>query len=133
MVAATSIRALNEYTSHAFPDPAHVSKLAAAMTQTGWVGAPVLTFTADVVCAVTGTHRIAAARQTGTDVPTLDLAEVTDDTMIGIAERVEAATGYWPSDLEIATIGFAQALTDEQIAAHGLDTDDVAWMITATR
>lgn len=74
-VRADGVIPLNEWTDHFPPEQKEVDRLATSMRH-GWAGPPVLT---DERCAVTGTHRIAAARAAGINIPTLELADVSAD------------------------------------------------------
>lgn len=110
---AYSIQALNEYTWHQAPEAGLVAELVASMEANGWQGDPVLVHEGQ---AVTGTHRIAAAREAGIKVEVLDLADVIDNA----AERVaEIMTEGWDSVEAVAAL-FALALGD---GAMGNDTE----------
>lgn len=99
------------------------------MTANGWLGPPVLTIAEEQ--AITGTHRIAAARQTGTEIMTLDLSDVTEESTMEIGARVYEATDLWHTGITIGRVGFALYLTPEQVTEYGLDTDDIAGILTA--
>jgi len=117
----TSIIALNEYTSHAHPEADKVAELATEMAANGWVGAPVLTYNAEF--AMTGTHRIAAAREAGIEIPTMDLAEVVDDADERIMEIQSELGG---EGLEIAAALMVIALGEDRAEELGLDLDVAA-------
>lgn len=123
---ADAILAPNEYSSHPDPDPGKVAGLAESMARAGWVGAPVLTMEG---CAITGTHRIAAARLADTPLQILDLSDLTEETSLDIAARVHAATGQWVDTLTLGRIGFAGVLAADQVDAYGLDLEDIAGML----
>lgn len=68
---------------HGENDPRKVADLAASMTDNGWTGAPIVVIPgqdhgwgAGDPQAITGSHRIAAARQVEIDVPTIDLNDL---------------------------------------------------------
>jgi ParB-like chromosome segregation protein Spo0J len=126
MTATDSLIPLDQWTDHAYPEADRVAQLAASMTQSGWIGAPILTV-GDL--AITGTHRIAAARASGVDVETLDLADVTIETVGDIIDLVRAETGVDIDTLDAARVAFARALTTEQVEQYGLDTEQVAWIL----
>ncbi len=117
---AHSIQALNEHCSHQDPHAGRVQALASDMAANGWVGAPILTW-GDL--AVTGTHRIAAARIAEVDVPVIDLIELADDGDAIAAYILQHA------DTEAVYAGAeALALLIGRDEAHdlGLDVDDPA-------
>lgn len=60
-------------TVHEVDDPAKLRKLVASMRKRGWIGAPLVLWD-DIL--LTGTHRYAAARRVGIEVPTIDVTEV---------------------------------------------------------
>ncbi len=128
---ADSITTLDEWTSHPSPDMTHVDALAQSMMDRGWDGGPVLVITDDaMVCAITGTHRVHAARIAGIEVPTLDLTQISDTTLNEVLEQIHAETGIWVDTFDAARVAFAAALPDRGVG-EGLDTEDVAWIIDA--
>ena len=84
---AHEIIAPNEWTWHEAPEAGKVASIAANMTASGWVGAPVLVHAS---MAVTGTHRIAAARVAGIDAKVLTLDSLTETADADIAVLIEA-------------------------------------------
>jgi len=120
-VAATTVEALNEYTTHPDPHEAKVAALAAAMEADGWTGAPVLV---QGVQAVTGTHRIAAARAAGIDLEVLDLADLLPDVELGsLMSRVWAALGDYNDPHAVVAALFAAVLGAEAAEEMGLDLE----------
>jgi len=102
---------------HEVYDPAKRDRLAADMATRGWADAPIV---ADVEAAraITGSHRIAAARITGTEVPAVDLAELCKACGIDLWEFVTDG-GY--ADLEDALPHLCAALPVGVAEAYGLD------------
>lgn len=123
---ANHIMAMDEYTSHATPSTEAVEALAADMEVRGWVGAPVLTYAGKR--ALSGTHRIHAARVADIDVPTLDLGELIEDADARIVD-VQAAVSGWEA-CDIATALMVIALGEDRATEMGLDcVDDVAALL----
>ena len=128
MTAADSIVAPHEYNLH--PDPAadFVAELVESMLESGWIGAPILVYRIQGTrFAVTGTHRIAAAREADVEVPTLDLDDVTDNEDVFGLDGLVARLGL--DNLSAARVAFALAFTDEQISEYGLDVDDIKGIV----
>lgn len=72
--------------AHDVDDPGKVEKLAAAMEEHGWQGAPIVVLR-DYAQAITGVHRLAAAEQAGIAVPGVDIEELLDACGIDLWER----------------------------------------------
>lgn len=88
-------------------DRAKLAQLIDSMETNGWAGAPVLVITepdGDPI-AITGSHRIHAARQADIDVPTVDLADLLTehghnlDALIG--EYTDAGLNYEDARYEV--------------------------------
>ena len=117
MTQTTDLLGLNETAGHPI-DRAKVEALAESIERDGWVGAPILTYGG---MALTGTHRLEAAREIGLDVPTLDLTDITDDA----DAMVESVAVDNSSDItpQIAAAVFAVAVGPERADELGLDLD----------
>lgn len=105
---------------HEVYDPAKRDRLADALAARGWQGAPIV---ADVQTAqaITGSHRIAAARQAGVkEVPAVDIADLADAVGIDLWEYITEG-GY--ADLEDALPHLCADLPAEVVEAYGLDSD----------
>ena len=99
-----------EHSYHAYPEDSALAPIIASMQERGYVGAPVLTMDG---MAITGSHRIAAARELGINVTTLDLSDLTDETSLDIAVRVSESLGYDLDTLDLGRVAFALHLTAE--------------------
>ena len=74
---------------HRVTDRAKFDALVAAMTASGWEGRPVLAWRCGEdgeVTALTGSHRIAAARKAGLDEIPVLIVEATDDAVVSALE-----------------------------------------------
>lgn len=111
-----------EHSYHAYPEASTLAPIIASMQERGYVGAPVLVMDG---MAITGSHRIAAARELGINVTTLDLSDLTDETSLDIAARVSESLGYDLDTLDLGRVAFALHLTAEQVADYGLELGDV--------
>lgn len=129
-IRADEILVLDEWTSHSAVDETYVAALAASMQARGWFGPPVLTFEVQgSTFGVTGTHRIAAARQVGILVEVLPLESVSELSLNDVAGRIrDASGGYNPDNLEIARVAFALA-APHRIEEWGLEIDDVEGLL----
>jgi ParB-like chromosome segregation protein Spo0J len=79
-------------------DETLLDHLVDAMTRHGWKGAPLLVIGhGDDPLAITGSHRIEAARQVGIDVPTHDLHDLLAEHGLNLAV-LDAATGVPAGD-----------------------------------
>ncbi|MGW4467444.1 ParB/Srx family N-terminal domain-containing protein [Micromonospora sp. NPDC004704] len=63
---------------HDAEDEDKLTALTESMTEHGWVGAPIVVITTEDgdPQAITGSHRLAAAREAGIDVPTVNVADL---------------------------------------------------------
>lgn len=124
MTTAHDLIALNEYTSHEAPEADKIAELVESMRTNGWQGAPILT---NGVLALTGTHRIAAAREAGITPETLDLSEVVPNAA-EVYAAVQADNEYADS-IEVAAAIFRAALGEDRCEDLGLDLDDAGLWI----
>lgn len=118
---ATRIHAMHETSIHPDPDPERVAELAADMRAHGWQGAPVLTW-GDL--AISGTHRIVAAREAEVMVPTLDVGAITGDADAKLVQIMECLR---LDSLESAAMLFRVVLGDDEAEALGCDLDLHGW------
>lgn len=103
---------------HDVYDPAKRDQIAADMTLQGWRGAPIV---ADVETAqaITGSHRVSAARLSGTAIPVVDLADLTEACGINLWDYV----ADYGDDLENALPHLCAELPADVREAYGLDID----------
>lgn len=75
---------------HDAHDEARLNQLTESMRRDGWVGAPVVVIDREDAdpLAVTGSHRIAAAREAGIDVPTVTLADLMAEHGASLADLI---------------------------------------------
>ncbi|MEO3856264.1 ParB/RepB/Spo0J family partition protein [Acrocarpospora sp. B8E8] len=102
---------------HEVYDPAKRDQLAADMTANGWQGPPVVA-DVDTAQAITGSHRIPAARLADIAIPVVDIADLAEACGIDLWEFV-ADHGT----LEDALPAFCAALPADVRDAYGLDID----------
>lgn len=113
----TDLVPMNESSTHLAPDARVVERLAADMAVRGWVGPPVLCW-GDL--AVSGTHRIAAARRAGIACRAVDLDDLIADP-VGVLTVVMQTVG-WES-VQAAAALFRLVLGDALADAWGCDLD----------
>lgn len=102
---------------HDVYDPAKRDQIAADMTANGWQGAPIVADT--TTCqAITGSHRISAARLADVEVPVVDLADLAAACGIDLWEFTADYV-----DLEDALPHLCAALPAFVRDAYGLDID----------
>lgn len=111
---------------HEVMDEDYAAQLAASMGRDGWQGAPIVIVERDGgdPLAVTGSHRIAAARVAGILVPVVYLADITAAHGIDLADLVAGADAYdMDEDLAICQAAYTAAnLLPADVADHyGLD------------
>ena len=89
---------------HDAHDADKLTKLIDSMTTNGWSGAPIVVIPGRDYGwgpgnpqAITGSHRIAAARETGIDIPTIDLNQLLDAHGIALAD-LDDEYGVDPDD-----------------------------------
>lgn len=85
LIAANSLTPWNEV-----DDAAKLAALVASMEADGWVGTPVVV---DGDQAVTGSHRIVAARRADIEVPTIDIRDLFADAGLDYDNVVEEYGG----------------------------------------
>lgn len=112
------IMPLNETGSHEAPDPDDVAELAESMTENGWQGAPILAYAGS---ALTGTHRIAAAREAGVNVNVLDLNDILDDA--GSVIQTVQSDNEWAEWSQVAAAVMTEVLGQNLAEALGMDLD----------
>lgn len=109
---------------HDAHDETKLAALTTSMTAHGWAGAPIVVITYDDrdPVAITGSHRIHAARQAGIDIPTVDLDELLAEHGLTLTE-LDAEHGTEPGDeLHYETIVRLDShLPADVIAYYGLD------------
>lgn len=108
---------------HEDHDSAKTDQLVESMTANGWTGPPVVAIYNDGdPIAITGSHRIPAARRTETDIPVVDLDELLRAHGTTLAD-VDEQTGSDPSDpLHYETVvRLNYFLPAEVIEYYGLD------------
>ncbi|TDC63865.1 hypothetical protein E1258_09465 [Micromonospora sp. KC207] len=105
---------------HAPEDDAKLGLLIEAMQANGWQGAPVVVIDREDAdpLAVTGSHRIAAAREADIDVPTVDLAELLAEHGVNLAEMI--------TDFEAGGYDTDSAILEAAIRGAGMLPADVA-------
>ncbi len=91
-----------------------VEKLAKSMAKDGWVGRPVLTYEgANGTTALTGSHRIAAAKKSDIEVPIMD---VDDDVLYFTDEDGNTLTDYIGTGDDNALVKFLREAGDNRSA-----------------
>lgn len=111
---------------HAAEDEAKLERLTNAMRRDGWVGAPIVIVErqdADPL-AVTGSHRIEAARAAGIDVPAVLLADLFAEqgaSLAGLIDEFQAAGFDEDSAINEATIRALDILPVDVTEHYGLD------------
>ena len=84
---------------HGVEDEQKVDRLLASILKDGWIGAPVVLWTENL--AITGVHRLAAARSAGIQVPVVWLSTLAPKAVETATEYI--ADGYhWSAAIEIA-------------------------------
>jgi hypothetical protein len=111
---------------HDADDEVKLEQLADAMRRDGWVGAPVVVIEREDAdpLAVTGSHRIAAAREVGIDVPTVLLADLVAQRGGNLAEMIAdfEAAGFDRDSATIeAAIRVVGQLPADVVEHYGLD------------
>lgn len=110
-------------------DEAKLDQLTESMRLYGWIGAPVVVIDrgdADPL-AVTGSHRIVAAREVGIDVPTVTLADLLAEhgtsltSLTDLIDCFEAAGLDRDDAIHEAAIRAADQLPVSVVAHYGLD------------
>lgn len=124
------IISLAESVGHMPPDADKVADLAASMERDGWRGAPILTYGG---LALTGTHRIAAARSVDAPILALDLYDLADDAD-RLVMAIMDATG-WEGPVAAAE-AVALILGRAEAAELGDDLDreerELRWALDTT-
>ena len=123
----TSLITIADSSSHAAADAGKVAELVASMLADGWQGAPVLAIGEQ---ALTGTHRIEAAREAGIDVPTLDLYDLADDADALVAAVMEA-TGWGYVEAAAEAMALVMGRGEAERLGDDLDRDprDIRWAL----
>lgn len=109
---------------HDAEDEAKLADLVESMAANGWVGAPVVVITTEDgdPQAITGSHRIAAAREVGIDVPTVDVADLLaahGRDLAGLVAEFEAAGFDLPWYGVVARL--SELLPADVLGYYGLD------------
>lgn len=112
--------------AHEVRSEAYAAELAESMRANGWQGAPVVIVERDGAdpLAVTGSHRIAAARAADILIPIVYLADITDAHGIDLAGLIEGAPAFeFDTDLAVFQAAYtaAELLPTEVETAYGLD------------
>jgi hypothetical protein len=114
---------------HEVTDQDKYLALVESMRANGWVGAPIVVITgrdhgwgAGDPTAITGSHRIAAAIETGTDIPTVDLDDLLAEHGTSLTE-LDEEYGTDPDDdrHEEAVTRLAYHLPANVVEQYGLD------------
>ncbi len=102
---------------HEVRDQAHLEQITASMITSGWTGAPIV---ADVETAqaITGSHRIVAAKAAGIDVPAVDVFDLAEACGIDLYDLIETYGA-----LEDALPRLCALASAEIREAYGLDID----------
>jgi ParB-like chromosome segregation protein Spo0J len=102
---------------HEVRDQAHRDQIAASMTEHGWTGAPIV---ADTECwqAITGSHRLNAARMAEIDIPAVDIFDLADAAGVDLYDLI----GTYGT-LEDALPRFCAEVPSHVRDAYGLDID----------
>lgn len=101
---------------HGVRDTDKLAALIADMQVNGWVGAPIVML--DSYQALTGSHRLAAAEATDTDIPTVALDDLLAEH--GQPSLDELAQEYCLDEYEVL-IRLCYHLPADVIAAYGID------------
>ncbi|MER7126730.1 ParB/RepB/Spo0J family partition protein [Micrococcus luteus] len=102
---------------HEVRDVGHMEQIAASMTTHGWQGAPIVADTATAQ-AITGSHRIAAARLAEVDVPAVDVFDLAAACGIDLYGLIDTY-----GTLEDALPAFCAETPTDVREAYGLDID----------
>lgn len=128
MTQMTSTDAHRIEAPHGATDEAKLDQLTESMRRDGWIGAPVVVVYRDDAdpLAVTGSHRIAAAREVGIDVPTVRLADLLakHNTSLSLADLISCfeAAGLDRDDAtREAAIRATDYLPASVVEHYGLD------------
>ncbi len=108
---------------HDFHNSEKIDRLVESMTTHGWRGAPLVVMHGDgFPVAITGSHRIEAARRTNTHIPTIDLDDLLSAHGLTLAE-IDEKTGSNPGD-ELhyeSIVRLDYHLPADVVAYYGLD------------
>jgi hypothetical protein len=102
---------------HDVYDPAKRDQIAADMTANGWQGAPVVADT-ETAQAITGSHRVSAARLAEAEIPAVDIFDLADAAGIDLYDLIDTY-----GTLEGALPRFCADLPADVRDAYGLDID----------
>ena len=109
---------------HNVEDEAKLARLISAMSTMGWAGPPIVVINRDDAdpIAINGSHRIAAAREVGIEVPAIGLDDLLHAHGTSLAE-VDEETGSAPEDeLHYETVTRLDYYLPAEVVAHyGLD------------
>lgn len=126
MTQTTTLNPRRVETPHEVTDDAKLEAIVNSMTRNGWTGAPIIIVNRDDAdpLAVTGSHRIAAARDTNTDIPAVDLADLLAAHGTNLAELVADYTsaGFHEDDaLNEVIVRLYEWLPTDVIDTYGID------------
>lgn len=123
-IATTTLNPNEIQPWHDAHDDSKLASLVNDMTASGWAGAPIVVITSadrDPI-AITGSHRIAAAREAGIDVPTIDLDDLLHAHGTSLA-AIDDEVGSDPDDEQHyeAVVRLDYYLPAPVIECYGLD------------
>lgn len=126
MTQMTSANAHHIEAPHDASNDAKLEQLVESMRRDGWVGAPVVVVDREDAdpLAVTGSHRIAAAREAGIDVPIVPLADLLAESGANLTEMVAdyEAAGLDSDDATFeAAVRAVEHLPVDVVEHYGLD------------
>lgn len=101
---------MNYQPIHQVEDQDKLAALVASMTESGWVGAPIVV---DGEQAITGSHRLAAAQIAEIEIETVELADLFADAEIDLHE-----TAY---ELNYDLVAIVNQLPASVRAEYGID------------
>lgn len=126
MTQTTTLNARRVEPPHEVTDDAKLEAIVNSMARDGWTGAPIVIVNRDDAdpLAITGSHRIAAAREVDADVPAVDLADLlaAHGTTLAVLVADFTAAGLDDEDaLYEVVVRLDEWLPADTITQYGID------------
>ena len=119
-----SVRANPVTPMHEVRDEAKLQSIIASMESTGWTGRPVLVFddAEGQYKAITGSHRIAAAKAVGIEIP---VAIISDDDCAIVIDELDYASDDYDREKVLRDAGLIEAA---DIMAAEIEANEAEWV-----